>query len=114
MLGQTRSILTDALEAVTLIDAFTADATFEDYVSDDLLKSAVERQFQRLGLALATLTRHDAAAATAIPGLDDFVALSRGLVERLDGADDEHLWSLREAELPALAGVLRHLLGPRS
>jgi uncharacterized protein with HEPN domain len=109
----TRRILTAALEAVTLIDAFTGAATFEDYVADDLLKSAVERQFQRLGLAFAMLTRHDAATATAIPGLEDFVALSRELGERLEDVDAGHLWGLRESELPALAGLLRHLLGSR-
>ncbi len=57
--------LGDALRAVTLIGAFTDDAGFDDYVADDLLKSAVERQFQIIGRILATLASEDPATATA-------------------------------------------------
>ena len=39
------------VEAAKLILAFTADRTFQDFLTDALLRSAVERQFEILGEA---------------------------------------------------------------
>ena len=109
----TREHLEDALRVVTLIGAFTGDASFEDYVADDLLKSAVERQFQVMGQVLARIAQEDPATATALPHLDAFVELGRTLGEHYDGTDDQHLWNMVESELPALGIVIWHLLEPR-
>jgi uncharacterized protein with HEPN domain len=108
-----RQHLGDALRAVTLIGAFTDDAGFDDYVADDLLKSAVERQFQIIGRILATLASEDPATATALPHLDAFVELGEALTQHHDGTDDQHLWNMVENELPALGLILWHLLEPR-
>ena len=58
--------LHDILQAVEKILAFTAGVDFQRYSSDDLLQSAVERQFEIAGEALAQLARHDAATAERI------------------------------------------------
>jgi uncharacterized protein with HEPN domain len=109
----THEHLEDALRAATLIGAFTTDASFEDFVADDLLKSAVERQFQIIGQVLDALSQQDAATATAIADLDDYVALGRALTLHHDGTDDQHLWNVVENALPRLVLVLWHLLEPR-
>ena len=41
-----RALAWDALRAVELIDEFTASKSVDDYVVDDMLRSAVERQFE--------------------------------------------------------------------
>ena len=108
-----RGLLDDALRAATLIGAFTGDAAFEDYVADDLLKSAVERQLQIIGQVLDELARQDAGTARAIADLDEFVTLGRMLTLRYDGGDDQHLWNMVESNLPRLVLTLWHLLERR-
>ncbi len=113
MQDNSRKHLEDALRVVTLIGAFTDDASFEDYVGDDLLKSAVERQFQIIGRILATLAQEDPATATALPHLDAFIELGEALSQHHDDTDDQHLWNMVENELPGLGLVVWHLLEPR-
>ena len=72
-----RKYLWDALRAAERLDSFRQGKSFADYRSDDLLKSAVERQFEIIGEAsvppaqLTTRSRLAAASwghyAAAIP-----------------------------------------------
>jgi uncharacterized protein with HEPN domain len=52
-----RTYLYDILEAIDRLIRFTAGKDFEDYESDDLLRSGVERQFAIIGEAIARLAR---------------------------------------------------------
>ncbi len=54
---EARKYLFDIQEACARIAEFTAGRTFEDYVQDALLRSAVERQFEIVGEAMARLLR---------------------------------------------------------
>jgi uncharacterized protein with HEPN domain len=50
-----RALAWDALSAAERIDKFAAGTPFDDYVADDMLKSAVERQFEIIGESLNRL-----------------------------------------------------------
>jgi uncharacterized protein with HEPN domain len=52
---EVRKYLFDIAEACSLVSRFTAGKSFEDYTSDPLLRSAVERQFEIAGEALSRL-----------------------------------------------------------
>ncbi len=62
-----KSLLWDAREAANAIAAMTAGKTFADFDRDIVLRSAVERQFEIAGEALAQLARLDAALAAKYP-----------------------------------------------
>ena len=55
MRPESRKLLWDALQAADRIGRFIANKQFEDYCADEQLRSAVERQFEIAGEALAQL-----------------------------------------------------------
>ena len=58
-----KSLLWDAHEAAEVIAAVTGGKSFADFDRDIVLRSAVERQFEIIGEALAQLARLDPALA---------------------------------------------------
>jgi uncharacterized protein with HEPN domain len=64
-----RVFLWDAREAANAIAAMTAGRTFAEFSNDIVLRSAVERQFEIVGEALAQLARLDAPLAVKVPDL---------------------------------------------
>ena len=62
-------LLWDARRAADRIAKVTAGRSFEDYLSDEVLRWAVERQFIVIGEAMTVLRRIDLTVATGIPDL---------------------------------------------
>ncbi len=59
MQPETAKLLTDMDRAAERIERFTLGKSYEDYVNDDFLRSAVERQFEIIGEALSRLMKHN-------------------------------------------------------
>ncbi len=99
--------LWDILEAAALLDEFIGDKTLEEYVEDTFLRSAVERQLQIVGEALAQLSRRDPDTAKLIPELPRVVALRTILVHRYADIDNELVWGILKTSLPILRDRLQ-------
>jgi len=69
-----RAYLHDILTAADAISAFLADADFDVYVENDLVRSAVERKFEIIGEALSRLARVDAVMAGRVSRWRDIIA----------------------------------------
>jgi uncharacterized protein with HEPN domain len=63
---EARKYLSDIQVAVGRIARFTAGKRFNEYVADEMLRSAVERQFGIVGEALARLQKDSPQVAAAI------------------------------------------------
>ena len=61
-----RCYLWDALRATGSIQAFVRGKTYEAFVEDDLVRSAVERQLQIIGEALSQLAKVDPQIASNV------------------------------------------------
>jgi uncharacterized protein with HEPN domain len=105
------ALLWDALKAIELVERFTHDKSFEDYRSDDLLKSAVERQLEILGEALNRLSKVDPPIAAEILDLPRIVAFRNILVHGYASVDDNLVWQVVKDRLPSLADLIRTLAG---
>ena len=66
MHADARKLLWDAQQAAERIARFTAGKGFTDYEADDLLRSAVERQFEVIGEALNQLAPIDSQVASPL------------------------------------------------
>lgn len=102
-----RKYLWDALRAVS---AFAQDKTFGDYQNDVLLRSAVERQFEIVGEALAQLAKTDAALAARVADLPRIVAFRNILIHGYADVDHSLVWQVLTEKLPDLEITLRSLL----
>lgn len=111
MVRDRRAYLSDACRATDAILAFTDGKTFDDYAGDNLLHSAVERQFVTIGEALAQLARLDPALSHRIPDLARIVAFRNILVHGYALVDHDQVWSAVRTRLPALRDTLAELLG---
>lgn len=105
-----RTFLSDAAVAVDAIVEFTRGKTFDDYVAEAILHSAVERQFVIIGEALTQLARLDPGLAAKIPDLPRIVAFRNILVHGYAIVDHDQVWSAVQLRLPKLRAALSELL----
>ena len=81
-----------------------------DFDCDIVLRSAVERQFEIIGEALAQLARIDAATAQKVPDLRQVIAFRNVLIHGYATVDPARVWRVIEDNLPPLRAALAALL----
>jgi uncharacterized protein with HEPN domain len=109
MQAETSKYVWDATEAARRTLRFTQGKTLDHYVSDDMLRAAVERQFTILGEALSHVRRIEPAVAERIADLPRAVALRNILVHGYADVDDRIVWGVVIGPLPALLAALEAL-----
>ena len=105
-----KSLLWDAHAAAEVIAAVTAGKSFADFDRDIVLRSAVERQFEIIGEALAQLARIDAPIAQKVPDLRQIIAFRNVLIHGYATVDPARVWRVIEDNLPPLRTALAALL----
>ena len=110
MYGDAAKLIWDAQQALQRIQRFVARKDFAAYQSDELLRSAVERQFEILGEALNQLSLLDPNMAEKIPDLPRIVAFRNILIHRYASVDDRLVWGVVESRLKPLLDVVAALL----
>jgi uncharacterized protein with HEPN domain len=106
-----RKYVWDALRASDRIARFVEDRQLADYRADDLVRSAVERQFEIIGEALNQLSRADPALASRVPDLPRLVAFHNILIHGYATVDDALVWDAAVTKLPLLRSTLAEILG---
>jgi uncharacterized protein with HEPN domain len=94
--------LFDINEACELLIQFTAGKTFSDYSTDPMLRSAVERQFEIIGEALAQVLRLDPSLRSRISDPGRIIAFRNRLIHGYSSVADDIVWGILEANLPSL------------
>lgn len=107
---QAAKYLWDARRAAERIARFVAGRDRDDYLADEMLRSAVERQFEIVGEAFASLRRTDTTLAASIPDLPRMVAFRNLLIHGYATVDDELVWGVVDGYLPGLLVLLTRLL----
>jgi uncharacterized protein with HEPN domain len=97
-------------EAADAIAGFVQFRNFDDYGSDLMLRSAVERQLAIIGEALSQLARVDQGLAARVPELRRVIAFRNVLIHGYDRIDDAGVWRIVEADLPPSRGHVAELL----
>jgi uncharacterized protein with HEPN domain len=101
-----RIYLYDAAEACDRILRFTSGHALEDYLTDELLRSAVERQFMIFGESLARAKALDPALDQRIPDLARIVAFRNRLVHNYESIDPQVVWAIVQTDVPTVRSAL--------
>jgi uncharacterized protein with HEPN domain len=110
MQRDSRCYLWDALKAAEAVQTFLRGKTYEAFIDDELVRSAVERQLQIIGEALSQLSRVDPQIAGNVAELPRIIAFRNILVHGYAVIDYDTVWRLIEDKLPELQTNLTMLL----
>lgn len=110
MLPESGAPLWDAAEAAGLVLEFVGEKTEDEFISDLVIRSAIERQLEILGEALNRLRRIDSDTAALIPDLDKIVGMRNIIAHEYGHIDYEIVWRATTTRIPALIPVLKDLV----
>jgi uncharacterized protein with HEPN domain len=110
---EARKYLTDIEAAAERIARFTQRKQFEQYLGDEILRSAVERQFGIVGEALSRLVKDSPEIAAVIPDHAKIIGFRNILVHGYASVDDRLVWGVIENHLAPLRKAVSELLAAR-
>jgi uncharacterized protein with HEPN domain len=98
-----RVYLQDVVTAAEAIRTFIAGRSLDDYIADLMLRSAVERQLEILGEALARGLRLDPALQERLPASRGAIDFRNVIAREYDALAAATVWDIARNELPGLA-----------
>ena len=108
---ESKKFLYDIAHAAKLALGFIVGKNFADYNDDIMLRSAVERQLEIVGEALAQLARIDPATASQIGEYQRIIAFRNILIHGYAEIDHRIVWNVLELKLPVVLREASSLLG---
>jgi len=107
---EAKKYLLDIQVAAERLERFCRGKTFEQYLADELLRSAVERQFSIIGEALSRLDKDSPDVAAVIPDRGRIIAFRNILIHGYAAVDDRIVWGVIENHLASLRKAVAELL----
>lgn len=104
-------LLLDAFQAASHIRTFSVGRSFEDYLTDIYLRSAVERQLEIVGEALNKARSEATATPESIRNLGEWIGLRNRIAHAYDRLDHQIVWDTIVDDIPELLHDLARLLG---
>jgi uncharacterized protein with HEPN domain len=109
---EVNKLLFDASKACDRISKFISGQTLDHFLTDDLLQSAVERQFEIIGEALNQALALDSTLSNSITNLNRIISFRHRLIHGYAHISPEIVWGIAIDDVPLLAEELRALLNP--
>ncbi len=110
MQPESPKLLEDVRVAASFILDKTRGKVLDDYLCDDLLRPAMERNFEIIGEALSRLGRKDPETLEQIPDHAQIIAFRNILIHGYDAIDDRRVWDAIVNTLPNLLQIVETLL----
>ena len=109
---EARKYIYDIDHAAELLNSFVSGKSLSDYLADQLLQSAVERQFEIIGEAIGQLAKVEPAVAERISGFRRIIAFRNILIHGYAEIDDQLVWDIVDTRLPELRRDIANLKSP--
>ena len=97
-----KTYLWNIQEAAQSVSEWTEGMSFDGYMSDWMIRSAVERQFMIIGKSCERLEHHAETIARRINCYQDFIAMGSTVRLEYDAIPYCRLWKMIQENLPAL------------
>ncbi|MGA7980152.1 MAG: HepT-like ribonuclease domain-containing protein [Chromatiaceae bacterium] len=110
MVREPRAFLWDARNSADAIARFIRGKSFQDYLADEILRSAVERQFEIVGEALSQLSKADPKLAARLTDAGKVIGFRNVLIHGYTKVDHAIVWQAATRDLPGLHATLEALL----
>lgn len=110
MRPETASALFDMRRAAERIGEATFGKNFSDFEKDWYFQSAIERQFEVLGEALARIRDFERAIFDRIPEANKIVGLRNIIIHGYDSINPAIIWTVAEERVANLNEILEELL----
>lgn len=107
---EARKYLSDIQAAAERVARFTEGKRFEDYLANEMLRSAVERQFGIVGEALSRLAADSPDVVALIPDHAKIIGFRNILVHGYASVDDRIVWGVIEIHLAPMQRAVAQLL----
>jgi uncharacterized protein with HEPN domain len=105
-----KACLANAQGAAESIARFMGGASLHGFLSDELVQSAVERQFITLGNALTTLSKIDFVLGERVPDRRKIIGFRNLLVHGYGAVDPALLYRLAREDAPKLRNAVAAML----
>jgi len=105
-----RAFVHDAEVAGKRIGSFLGEMPASEYRTNELVKSAVERQFEIIGEALGNAVKARPELRERITALPRVIAFRNQLAHGYFGIDPDVVWAVAHDHLPELLRQLRAIL----
>ncbi len=103
--------LYDMLEAAEKVQHFLKNKTFEDFLKDDMLRSAVERNLEIIGEAARRTSEELKQEHPEIPWRK-IIAQRNVLIHEYDDIDYKEIWEVATFHISRLIELIRPLIPP--
>ena len=107
---EAKKYLWDALTAADLVAQMLVAKALDDYLTDVVIRSAVERQLEIVGEALSQLSRRYPEVGDQVPGIERIIAFRNRLIHGYGDVDSFVVWGVTLSQLPSLRVTLRAML----
>ncbi len=110
MKDSSQAHLHDIIQAAHAVRDFVATSNYQDYNSNELLRSAVERKFEIIGEALNRIHKSDPELLLTIPSYRKIISFRNILIHGYDAIDDRIVWGVIQEDLEPLIQHAESLL----
>ena len=97
-----RKSLEDMRRAAEFLLKVTSGRNLDEYRTDEVLRTLVERKFEIIGEALNRLSKADPALAAQIPEQRQIISFRNMLIHGYDIIDEQVVWKIIQIDLPIL------------
>ena len=105
-----KKLLFDVEKACERIQRFISDLSLDDFLHDEMLQSAVERQSEIIGEALNQATSLHAELPGRISNLRRIIAFRNRLIHGYASVSPKIVWGIVTNDVPVLLTEVRSLL----
>src|SRR5688572_11889198 len=102
--------LYDALDCAEAVGSLVDGKSVDDYLRERWLRSAVERELEKVGEALFVARGEEPQIVHKLPEIHQIIGLRHRIVHGYDRLNDAQIWSIAVEATPRLVDELRTIL----